>query len=352
LFVVIGFGNDAPHEPYGDKAVKIRCINSKVSAAGLAVLLACGAAPAMAKKSTDPLNVAVLAVNYNSPSINTMVTIALADCKRRGWNCELHDGKGDQVATNNAATNFINRKVDAIVNIASDNNQMAAVIKAANAAKIPFISTFSGDVPGITADIGANGVVDGALTATELKSALNNKGHVVKLNWNVLPVLHDRDSGFKAVMGSAKGIKVTEVEVKVPGQVEDVFNQLTNILASNKDVTGVWVGWDELATPAVRAIERAGMKDKIKVVGMDGIDEVQELLRKPDSPYVLSVGYSHKVVTEKAMQVVADVVDGKKIPFRAQMTRTCLITKDSVPAAGGAVDFKTCTPFSAEVVSK
>ena len=310
------------------------------------------AAPAVAKTSTEPLNVAILAVNYNSPSIFKMVQIAQEDCKRRGWKCEVHDGKGDLVATNNAAVNFVNRKFDAIVNIASDNNQLGAAIKAANAGKVPFVSTFSGDVPGIVADIGANGVVDGALTATELKSLLNNTGHVVKLNWRVLPVLNDRDLGFKSVMGTSKSIKLTEVEVKVPGQVEDVFNQLTNILASNKDVTGVWVGWDELATPAVRAIERAGMKDKIKVVGMDGIDEVLEMLRKADSPYVLSVAYSHKVVTDKAMQVVADVVDGKKIPFRAQMTRTCLVNKDIVPAAGRVVDFKSCTPFSAEVSAR
>lgn len=322
-------------------------------ACAAALLIGAGATTsAVAKKATDKLNVAVLAVNYNSPSIYLMATVAMADCKRRNWNCELHDGKGDQVATNNAAINFINRKVDAVVNIASDNNQMAAVIKAANAAKIPFVSAFSGDVPGITADIGANGVVDGALTATELKSQINNKGHVVKLNWTVLPVLRDRDNGFKAVMGGNKDIKVTEVEVKVPGQVEDTFNQLTNILMSNKDVTGVWVGWDELATPAVRAIERAGMKDKIKVVGMDGTDEVMELMRKGGSPYVLTVAYSHKAIAEKAMQVVADVADGKKIPFRALMTRTCLVNQELVPAVGAKVDFKTCTPFSAEIVSK
>ena len=334
--------------------MKKQRVNNRLSVAFAAALVIGGsiATPAMAKKATDKLNVAVLAVNYNSPSIYLMATVAMADCKRRGWTCELHDGKGDQVATNNAAINFINRKVDAVVNIASDNNQMGAVIKAANAANIPFVSAFSGDVPGITADVGANGVVDGAITATELKSLVNNKGHIVKLNWTVLPVLRDRDNGFKAVMSGAKDIKVTEVEVKVPGQVEDVFNQLTNILASNKDVTGVWVGWDELATPAVRAIERAGMKDKIKVVGMDGTEEVMELLRKGGSPYVLTEAYSHKAIAEKTMQVVADVVDGKKIPFRALMTRTCLVNHELAPAAGATIDFKTCTPFSAEILAK
>ena len=153
-------------------------------------------------------------------------------------------------------------------------------------------------------------------------------------------------------MKSARAIKVTEVEVKVPGQVDDTFNQLTNILASNKDVTGVWVGWDELALPALRAIQRAGMQDKIKVVGMDGIEEVLDELRKPSSPYVLTVAYSHTAVAEQGMDVIASVIDGKKLPFRALATRTCLVTHDNVPPRGQKVNFKTCSPFSAEMINK
>ena len=136
-------------------------------------------------KSAGKLKVAIVAVNLNSPTILRMKDAAEKDAKKRGWTVEVFDGRGDQVATNNAANDFINRKFDAIINIASDNTQMAAVIKNANAAKIPFVSTFSGDVPGIDADIGANSFVDGALAASELKNALGNKGHVVKMNWNV-----------------------------------------------------------------------------------------------------------------------------------------------------------------------
>lgn len=310
------------------------------------------ASPTNAKTATDPLFVGILAVNYNSPSIYEMGQIALADCKQRSWKCEVFDGKGDMVATNNAGVNFVNRKVDAILNIASDNNEMGQTIRTADSAKVPFVSTFSGDVPGIVADIGTNGVIEGALSAAQLKSMLNNKGHVIKFNWTVLPVLRDRGLGFDAIMSTDKNIKVTSVQVKVPGQVEDTFNQLTNILASNKDVNGVWVGWDELATPAVRAIERAGMTGKIKVVGMDGIEPVLDMLRKPDSPYVLTVAYSHKEAIDRAMNVIAEAVDGKKILFREQTIRDCLVTKANVPPAGQHIDFKTCTPFSAEIDSK
>lgn len=324
----------------------------KPLAVAMAVAFAFGAGRAQAAKSTDKLNVGVVAVNYNSPTIFEMSQVVLADCKKRNWNCEVFDGKGDQVATNNAAINFISRKFQAIINIASDNNQMSAVIKAANDAKVPFVSAFSGDVPGITADIGASGAVDGVLVANEMKSAINYKGHVVLFNWNVLPTLRDRTQGVKAAMLDAKGIKLTEIEVKVPGQVEDTLNRLTALLQSNKDVNGVIVGWDELAAGAVRAIEQAGMADKIRVMGMDGIQPVYDLMRKGNSPYVMSVAYSKKAIAEKTIEVVADVIDGKKVPFRALWTRTCLVTKDILPAAGQDPDFRKCTPFSGEVIAK
>ncbi|MCA3130492.1 MAG: sugar ABC transporter substrate-binding protein [Betaproteobacteria bacterium] len=333
----------------------IHSLSLKPLAAGVAVAAALcvssGAALA-AKKSTDKLNVAVVAVNYNSPTIQEMSDTVMADCKKRGWTCELHDGKGDQVATNNAAINFINRKFDAIINIASDNNQMGAVIKAANAASIPFVSAFSGDVPGVTADIGASGAVDGVIVGNEMKSSLDYKGHVVLFNWNVLPTLRDRTQGVKAALFDAKGIKVTEVEVKVPGQVEDVLNRMRALLQANKDINGVIVGWDELGPPAVRAIEEAGLAGKVRVMGMDGIQPVYDLMRKGNSSYVMSVAYSKRSIALKTSEVVASVIDGKKVPFRALMTRTCVVTKDTLPAAGQDPDFSKCTPFTGEVVAK
>jgi ABC-type sugar transport system substrate-binding protein len=324
-----------------------------ISALALGGCLALGAiGGAAAKTSKDKLQIGIVAVNLNSPTILRMKDAAEKDAKARGWEVSVFDGRGDQVATNNAAINFINRKFDAIINVASDNTQMSAVIKAANAANIPFVSTFSGDVPGITAEIGANSVVDGALAASELRNMINGQGRIVKINWNVLPALRDRDHGFKAALADAKNIKVTEIEVKVPGQVEDAYNQMTNLLAANKDIVGVWVGWDELGPPVVRAIEQAGMGGKIKVVGMDGIEPVYDLLRKGNSPYVLSVAYAKEPIGEKAVQVVADTIDGKKQPARVLYTRSCLVTRDTVPAANKDMDFKTCTPFSGEIVAK
>ena len=315
----------------------------------VAIALAASAGGAQAAKSTDKLNVGVVAVTYSSPPILEMAQVVIADCKRRNWNCQVFDGKGDQTATTNAAMQFVSRKFQAIINIASDNRLMGSVIKAASDAKVPFVSAFSGDVPGITADIGASGAIDGVLVGNEMKSAINYKDHVVLFNWNMLATLRDRTQGVKAALFDAKGIKLTEVEVKVPGQVEDTLNRLTALLQANKDINGVIVGWDELAAGAVRAIELAGMTDRIRVMGMDGIPPVYDLMRKGNSPYVMSVAYSKKSIAEKTTEVVADVIDGKKVPSRALWTRTCMVTKDTLPPIGQEVDFRKCTPFSGEV---
>jgi ABC-type sugar transport system substrate-binding protein len=296
----------------------------------------------------DPVQVGIVSVNYNSPSVQVQTDAAVEAAKARGWEVEMFDGQGDQVATNNAAIAFIDRGFDAIINTASANPQMSAVISYANEKNVPFVSTFSGLVPGIVADIGSNNTADGVIAATELVGRIGGVGHVVKMNWTVLPALAERDAGFKAVMSQYPGIKVTEIELKVPGQVDDAFNQMTNLMLANDDIVAVWTGWDEPGTAVARAIEQAGKSDNIFVVSMDGTQEVMSLLRG-ESPYALTVAYDAKNMGVKAVDVAANAMEGK-LPSTQMLTlRPCLITKASVPAEGQSIDFENCKLFSGEM---
>lgn len=78
--------------------------------------------------------------------------------------------------------NFIDRGFQAILNTASPNPQMTVVISHAREANVPFVSTFSGLVPGIVADVGSNNTSDGVIAATELVGRIGGVGHIVKLN--------------------------------------------------------------------------------------------------------------------------------------------------------------------------
>ena len=321
-----------------------------LSSAALFALLSV-AVPASAKSSKDNLKVGVISVNYSSPAVQAMADSAMVDCKKRGWSCELFDGKGDPVATSNAGVNFVNRKFDAIVNAVSDNNQLGTVIKAANAASIPYVSIFSGEVAGINADIGASGVVQGALLGGEVRSAIGLEGQVAIVNWNVLPVLRERSRGLKATMTDDKNIKIVEVEVKVPGHVEDAYAKVLTLLQSNKNIKAVVVGWNELAPGAVRAVEQLGLKDKVRVYGYDALQPAFDLMRK-GSPLAMVVGFNNEETGKAAMRTVADVVDGNPVPFRALMLRSCLFTRDNLPAPGQEPSYEDCTPFTAEMRRK
>mgnify|MGYP005806158483 CR=1 FL=1 len=313
---------------------------------GIGALLG-GTIFATAAFAADPIEVGIVSVNYNSPSVQVQTDAAVKAAEARGWKVELYDGQGDQVATNNAAIAFIDRGFDAIINTASANPQMSAVIAYANEKKVPFVSTFSGLVPGIVADIGSNNTVDGAIAATELVGRIEGRGHVIKMNWVVLPALKERDEGFKAVIGQYPDIKLTEIELKVPGQVDDAFNQMTNLMLANDDIVAVWTGWDEPGTAAARAIEQAGKSDKIFVASNDGNNDALALVRK-GAPYELTVAYDIPGMGVKAVEVTEAALKGEFPKSKIVTLKPCLITKDTVPAEGQAIDFKSCMLFSGE----
>ncbi len=316
--------------------------------AGLLATTALVDSAAAQEKSKTALKVAIFSVNGASPTIHTMIESATAAAKERGWTVETYDGNGDQVATNNQVNTFITRGFDALINIASANTQMGGVIANAAKAHIPFVSTFSGMVPGITVDIGSNNVADGVFSASALAARIDGEGEVLKMNWTVLPALAERDAGFHAVVGEYKNIKVTEMEIKVPGQVDDTFNKVTDYLTGHKNVKAIWMGWDEVGVAAARAVQQSHLEKKPFVVSMDGNDAAYDMIRE-STPFWLTIAYDVRGMGVQAVQAVADAVDGKSFPQRQIYKKPCLIAKETAPPKGQYPDFKTCVLYSADL---
>lgn len=297
------------------------------------------------------VKIGLVAVNLNSPSITRIKDAMVKSAESRGWTVEVFDGQGDQNATNNAALNFINRGFSAIVNDASPNEQMSAVIDAAHAKGIPFVSIYGGYIPSVDAEIGTNEFVNGSMVTAEMINALGGSGRVVKFNWTVLQALRDRDAAFKAVTGENKNIEVVkEVEVKVPGQVDDVYNQLTNILQSDKNIDAVWIGWDELAPPAVRAIEQAGLSDKTIVVGFDGNPFAWDLIRD-NTPYIMEPANPFEPMGEKSVSVIEQLLKKEALASKIIYMKPCWINRQTVPAKDAFPDWENCAFFPGEIES-
>ena len=138
--------------------------------------------------------------------------------------------------------------------------------------------------------------------ASELVARINGEGEVLKMNWTVLPALQERDAGFHAVMNEYKKVKVTEMEIKVPGQVDDSFNKITDYLTGHKDVKAIWMGWDEVGVAAARAVQQSHLEHKPFVVSMDGNDAAYDLIRD-GTPLILTVAYDVRGMGVQAVEV-------------------------------------------------
>lgn len=299
--------------------------------------------------SAEDLSIGFVAVNLNSPSINGIKDQFVDAAEDRGWSVEVFDGQGDQAATNNAASDFISRGVDVIVNNSSPNAQMTGVMKEAEAAGIPFVSIYGGFVEGVDAEIGTNEFINSTLITAEMVNRLEGKGRIVKLNWTVLQALRDRDAGFHAVVSENPGIEVVrEIEVKVPGQVEDSYDQLTNILQSDKDIDAIWLGWDELAPSAVRAIQEAGLEDKVFAVGFDGNSFAWDLIRE-GSPYIMEPANPFPLMGQKAVDTIETIVSGGELPSKVVYMKPCLVNAQTVPDEGEEPDWENCAFFPGDI---
>lgn len=315
------------------------------SASGLGLV-----GPAAAEeKSKSNIKVAIFSHVAEVQTIHGMMQAAIEDAKARGWTVETFDGHGDMVAVNNQVNSFISRGFDALINVASPNDQLSGVIAKAKKAGIPFVSCFSGMAPSITVDIGDNNVVDGAIAAAELVARIDGQGTVAKMNWNVLPALQERDRGFQAVVAGYPGIKVKEIEIKVPGEVEDAYAKTTNLLQgdSNHEIKAIWTGSDNFGTAVARAVQKA-KRDDVLVVSMDG-DQVALGMLRQHTPLALTVGYDVPGMGHAAVQAVADAVDGKPFVARQIYKKPCLFTPESVPPEGKDASYKTCGLFSADM---
>ena len=297
------------------------------------------------------LKVGVVANNLASPSVKRIGDAFQAAAKERGWTVDMFDNKGDMAASNNQADQFLQRGVDAIVNINGPNSQMGGVIERAHEAGKPFVSVYGGSGSAADVEIGTNESINSAAVTQGLVDRLHGRGRVLVLKWNAggAAALLDRYSAMKGLLSNQPGIEIVkEIEVKVPGQVEDAYTQTTNFLKGTKDVDAIWIAFDEIAPPVVRALEQAGLDRSVFVVGFNGNPFAWDMIRE-GSPYVLEPANPFEPMGEKAVELVAQIAAGKRseTPFVAM--RPCLIDKQTVPAKGELPDWKTCPFFTGDI---
>ena len=235
-------------------------------------------------RAADPVRtVAILTPFQQSVTTNEMINSFQAQATARGWKTTVVDTKGDVGQLASRMEDVISSKVNAIVIVSTDPNQLKNQISAAKAANIPVFGLDSGYISGMAMNATSDNTAMGKTISTFLFKAMNGKGNLVVLTYRPHPGVLKRTLALDEVLKAYPGIKVvTEQQVEVPGPIENSRKQMENILLANPGkgaITAVWTGWDEPAIGVTQALEAAGRKD-VLVTGIDGNSQALDLIQK------------------------------------------------------------------------
>lgn len=152
------------------------------------------------------------------------------------------------------------------------------------------------------------------------------------LNWQNVPALQIREAGIRAIADHYKIPILFRHEMKVPGQVPDAKQTVTDLLTrypAGGPLACVWCGWDEVAGGASQAIKQAGRQD-VFAVGIDGNLSTYDAIRAGD-PQAATCANDMESITRACLQQLSAILGGGKPSATTMYVDAPFIAKQNVP---------------------
>ncbi|WP_338835315.1 sugar ABC transporter substrate-binding protein [Neomoorella thermoacetica] len=194
------------------------------------------------------------------------------------------DGKFDSNIQLAQAENFISQKVDAIIFIPGDKEGSKPIVDRIVQAGIPLIgvNTKVAEMEKLTTYVGSDTVKSGEILMQAIADMLGGKGNIVEIQgWYGHEPQIERHKGIQNVLSKYPNIKVLAENTGKWTRAEGMAVMENWLKSDLKDkINAVVAHNDEMAIGALKAIEDAGMLDKIIVGGIDAEPEALNLLKQ------------------------------------------------------------------------
>lgn len=246
-------------------------------------------------------------------------TIEMSDAiKKRaeelGLRLIVNDGGKDAARQVGQIESLIAQGVDGIIVEAVSVDGIQPAVNLAKEMGVPFVTVNqkATNQRNATSFVGVSHEDGGELEMQEAAKALGGKGNVVLL---LGPMGSDaqigRSAGYKKVLDKNPDMAVV-FEQTANWDTEAALKLMENWLQTGKQIDAVVAQNDGMALGALKAIEDAQMRDKIKVYGLDAV---------PDALAAIKAGRLTGTVSQntaaqgtKSVDVMADALAGKTVP--------------------------------------
>ena len=123
----------------------------------------------------------------------------------------------------------------------------------------------------------------GYLSMESLGEAMGGTGKMVVFQNSTNPVARERANGRDACLAEKfPDIEVVNVEDGAH-TAEKCFEVMSNFLIADPDITGAWCFQDPNAVGVASAVRTAGVTGQVKIVGVDGSDELCDLIKNGEA---------------------------------------------------------------------
>lgn len=207
---------------------------------------------------------------------------------------------------------MVQQEVDVMMIDPVDSKGIQAALVICEEAGIPVISYNSPveDTSMVVSNVATDNFMAGQLIGEALGKALDGKGNVIMLTYNVAQVCLDRANGFLDAIEKYPEIKVLDQQEIEPG-VDTAMPVMENKLQAFPDIDGVFALNDPSAIGSAAAIDSAGLLDHIKIVGVDGSEEGKKAICEGK---MLASAAQHPIeIGSIAIETAYKVLSGEKV---------------------------------------
>lgn len=229
----------------------------------------------------------------------------------------------------NQIDDFISFGTDLILLGAADSKGIAPAVKKAKAAGITVVAVDVGAEGGVDATVMSDNRQAGQLAAKYIVDRLKGQGQIVILNGPPVTSIQDRVAGALEVFKQSPGIKILSQDQNTGSTRDGGLRIMTDLLTANPKIDAVFTINDESGIGADLAAKQA-QRNEFFIVGVDGSPDAVQALKKKDSLFVATAAQDPYAMAQRAVEVAADIMSGKKPATDPVLVPVTLVTRDTV----------------------
>jgi ribose transport system substrate-binding protein len=228
------------------------------------------------------------------------------------------DAKNDTATQVSQVQDLLTQGIDAFIYIPAGAAAATVPTRLARAAGIPVINVDrepEGE-PGDTVIYGEN-VNSAYQVCNHIIGLAGGKGKMVVIHGQkgTTPEVQ-RFEGCKMAIDENPGVELVDQQWSQQWSPDEGFQIAQNMLQAHPDITIIFGQADGLAMGAAKAVQVAGLADKITIGGYDGDGAALQSLVACDTPFVVTATQSTRAMGVLAVNSAIAVANGASVPAR------------------------------------